>query len=241
MRITRFAPLCLLLFTLAVIAQNTPQQGQSSQASSTVAQDVSQSKAKKSTKEEVMEDGPVLGIPPTYTPPPVKTKVKPADVPPWLTEIVQKQFGKTFEIFPGDAQVLFTGDFDGDGVEDAVIVARSQHPLNGMIEFNYKAFSPEDEYYGWGDPAIMTSNETSMWQQQRILLVIHGAGPQAWRAEKPKAKYVIVNVPFQELLLTKMKWKKHVISAIAGSSITLNGVIYWDGRKYKYGPTGTVE
>lgn len=184
-----------------------------------------------------MDDSPLIPIPP-----PAKTvKAKPAEIPVWLTEMVKKQFGSEFEVFSGDPQVLFTGDFDGDGVEDAAIVVRAQHPMAGMVDHNFKAFSPEEDYYGFGDPKVFTSFPTTQWHEQRLLVVLHGAGAQAWRAETPKAKFLIVNVPFIQMSISKITWKKHVVAAIIGSSMSSTGTIFWDGKKYKFLPTGTVD
>jgi hypothetical protein len=155
--------------------------------------------------------------------------------------LVKKQFGPDFELFPGPESPLLTGDFDGDGVQDAVIVVRAQHPLANIDAYNVVAYSPEDEYYGYGDPKVMTATEFMMWQQQRLLLVIHGSGAEAWRAEKPKGKYLLVNLPFEHVFISRTKLKKKLVDVISGESSSLTSVVYWNGKKYKYEPVGAVD
>src|SRR5690242_8297198 len=74
-----------------------------------------------------------------------------------LTAVVQKQFGSGFEVVTappmskiGGAKVmsdqpdytawspLLIGDFDGDGVEDAVIIARNKNALIESDAYHYK-------------------------------------------------------------------------------------------------------
>ena len=47
-----------------------------------------------------------------------------------------------------------------------------------------------------------------------MLLVIHGAGPEAWRAATPKAKFVIINLPFKQIAVKKLSVKKKTVMAI---------------------------
>ena len=230
MRIRRFFIALVLVASMQFSAQTTTSPSLNAQSGSAT--------KKAAAKNEIpMDDSPLIAIPPTAK----KEKAKPAEIPAWLTELVKKQFGSEFEVFAGDPQVLFTGDFDGDGVEDAAIVVRAQHPLAGMVDHNFKAFSPEEDYYGFGDPTVMSGASFLKWQEQRLLVVIHGAGASAWRADAPKAKFLIVNVPFIQMSMTKVLVKKHSVSAINGSNLSSTGVIFWDGKKYKFLPTGTVD
>ena len=74
-----------------------------------------------------------------------------------------------------------------------------------------------------------------------VLLVIHGDGPDAWHADRPKAKFVIINLPFKEVRLRKLSVKrKNVIGIYAEEtgSDNMTSVTFWDGRKYRYTPLG---
>ena len=244
-----FLPLlCITVLVFTSAAQSpTAQNASASTAAANATNSSGQSaapaaaKSKKSQKEDFDDSGSLLGNPPVYTPPPSKEKMKPAEVPAWLNELVVKQFGKEFEIFPNDHQVLFTGDLDGDGIEDAVIVVRSEHPLLGASSHNFVPLSPEEDYYGWGKASTFAGSQTVRWEEQRILLIIHGSGPQAWRSETPKAKFVMVNLPFEKIQLTVAKIKKRTEAVISGDSMTFSATIFWDGKKYKFDPTGTID
>src|SRR5947209_20389337 len=54
-----------------------------------------------------------------------------------LAAIVKKQFGTEFQLFPSSPSPLLTGDLDGDGVEDALIIVRSEHPLTQPGLYNF--------------------------------------------------------------------------------------------------------
>src|SRR3954464_14230468 len=159
-----------------------------------------------------------LGHPATYTPPKGSADKKmPAD----LQEVVTAQFGKDFVIAAeksnglkylkpqADTWVPFlTGDLDGDGVEDAIIVARCSKPLKGEVDFHYTVVDPYFTANGFGDPKITASMNNDDPMQNFLVLIIHGAGPQAWRSTSPKSKYVVVNLPFDSLAITHVTGKK---------------------------------
>lgn len=174
----------------------------------------------------------VLGRPATYTPPNAQP---PKPVPTDLSTVVHKQFGLNFEVFPGES--FHTGDFDSDGVEDAVIIVRAEKPFIGEVKYGFRPLAPQDEYFGYGDPKIALSSEFEPWKMRRLLLVIHGLGTDGWRAEKPKAKFLIVNIPFDKLQVADAKVKKKTLSVIhAEETSVMSSVLYWDGKKYKWRP-----
>jgi hypothetical protein len=204
---------------------------------------------------DVLDDGSKtktqLGHPATYTPPSGSADKKmPAD----LQEVVTAQFGKDFVIAAeksnglkylkpqADTWVPFlTGDLDGDGVEDAIIVARCSKPLKGEVDFHYTVVDPYFTANGFGDPKITASMNNDDPMQNFLVLIIHGAGPQAWRSTSPKSKYVVVNLPFDSLAITHVTGKKKgpVQAALALDEVESSGsVIYWDGKKYKWRDLG---
>lgn len=72
---------------------------------------------------------------------------------------------------------------------------------------------------------------------RRLLLVIHGVGKEGWRAEKPKAKFLIVNVPLKRLAVSDAKIKKKTMSVIhAEETSVLASVLFWTGKTYKWRP-----
>ena len=169
---------------------------------------------------------------------------------PELQAIVHKQFGPDFEIawkkssgtgfkYRVEAKEKWTpfiyADLDGDGVEDAVIVARAKAPLAGEAQFHYKVIDPFFTAYGYGDPKITGTLSTEDPDNRNLLLVIHGVGKDAWRAAEPKAKFVMINLPIQNILVRPTMIKKRTVGAIDPQSEESNGaVVLWDGKKYRW-------
>lgn len=169
-----------------------------------------------------------------------------------LMAIVKKQFGPDLEIAETPSQVtvrylhpdkkkdekwkpLLTGDLDGDGVEDAVIVVRFKNPLAGQVQYNYKVVDPYFTSHGYGNPKVTVEFQSADPRYNNMLLVIHGAGKEGWRADTPKEKFVIINLPFESLSLAPMMVKKKKVLAIVAEEQGLGGSsVYWDGKKYKW-------
>ncbi len=165
----------------------------------------------------------------------------PATAPAVDKAFVQKQFGNEFSIIPELAPIV--GDLDGDGVQDIVIPARAKSALIGEAEFHYKTVDPYTSFFGLGDPKI-TSEFASEDPHYRgyVLLVIHGAGADAWRSATPKAKFVIINLPFKDIALKRVQVKrKKVVTAIYAEETggdEMTSATYFDGKSYRYQPMG---
>jgi hypothetical protein len=101
---------------------------------------------------------------------------------------------------------------------------------------------PYNDFFGYGDPRMTTTfSEGDPTQRGLVVLIIHGAGPEGWRSAQPKAKYVLVNLPFRTISVRKMSLKKKKIEAIyveeAGNFGT-SSAVFFDGRKFRYVPMG---
>ncbi|PYX74695.1 MAG: hypothetical protein DMG72_09205 [Acidobacteria bacterium] len=157
------------------------------------------------------------------------------------SEFVKKRFGSEFTFMPSFAPL--TADLDGDGVEDVVIAARCKNPLMDQAEHSYKVLDPYDSFYGFGDPKITTQFGAEDPQYRGlVLLIIHGAGTEAWRSETPKSKFVIINLPYKQLSVRKLMIRKKPVMAIYAEEASAGGatsVIFFDGKKYKYQPMGS--
>ena len=159
------------------------------------------------------------------------------------SDFVHQQFGDDFTLltdFP-----VSVGDLDGDGVEDAVIAARCKNPLIDAGGYNYLVIDPYMTFYGYGDPqTTMAFSKGDPRRSGLVILVIHGAGPDAWRAATPKAKYVIINLPYAQLSVRKlMVSSKHHKQLMAiyieeNSELKETSAVYFDGKHYKYMPMG---
>ena len=154
---------------------------------------------------------------------------------------IHKQFGEEFSLLP--ISTPYTRDVDGDGIEDLVIVARSKKPMLDAAEHHYRVVDPYYEFYGYGDPKLTaTFGSEDLTEKNLVILVIHGAGPDGWRSENPKAKFVIINVPLKKASVRRLQLRKRQVNAIfaeEADSSAGDSVIYWDGKQYKYQPIGT--
>jgi hypothetical protein len=156
-------------------------------------------------------------------------------------DFVQKQFGTTCKLIPGPRPQ--TADLDGDGIEDVVLVARCTNPLLDQAEHNFQVVDPYNAFFGYGDTKITTQFASEDPQARGlVLLIIHGAGPEAWRSATPGAKFVVINLPFKQILVKKLIVKKKPLMAIYAEETggdQMTSAIFWDGKKYHYQPLGS--
>ena len=195
------------------------------------------------------DDDSILGHPPAYKPREDK-EIKPVEIPPDLNAVIKKQFGPNFHLsltrttstveylhpVAEEWTPFLTADLDGDGVMDAIIVARCAKPIKGEVDFHYKVIDPYFTFHGYGEPKITAAMGSENPDEGHIVLIIHGAGPDAWRAAVPKAKYAVVNLPFENLTIAKMERKKKAtLDTLSLDVKEMNGsTLYWDGKKYKW-------
>ncbi len=157
-------------------------------------------------------------------------------------DFVHKQFSDSCSLAPQFPPM--TGDMNGDGIEDIVIVARCKNALIDQDEHNYQVIDPLDAFYGYGNPRITTGFAPDDPKLRGIaLLVIHGSGADAWRSPTPQAKFVIINLAVKTITVKKMKVnKKKTTTAIyveeAGAD-EMTSAVFWDGKKYRYDPLGS--
>jgi hypothetical protein len=79
-------------------------------------------------------------------------------------------------------------------------------------------------------------------ERNLVILVIHGAGAEAWRSDTPKAKYVIINLPLKRIAVKKLQLRKRQVNAIfavEADASAGDSVVFWDGKQYRYQPIGT--
>lgn len=158
--------------------------------------------------------------------PPVQPKFSTAD----LQSMVDVQFGAGFKIDTNF--VPQTGDFDGDGEQDIAIVAIGGKPLGGESGYSYRVQDPYNGYFGWGDPKVTSQFGTADGGPARRILVIH-----SWQKPTPKAKFVLINVPFEKWDISKKMLKKRVISILEIQESTgMGAILVFDGRKYRWEP-----
>ena len=144
-------------------------------------------------------------------------------------QVCAREFGDYFKLDPKFPPM--TADLDNDGHPDLVLVATSRNPLAGEGDFHYRTVDPYDAYFGWGDPKVTVQFSATSATQPRYVLVVHN-----WQS--PKAKFVIINLPFDRLTLARVARKKKAQDSI--HAIETGGLasdVYWDGHKYKWQPS----
>jgi hypothetical protein len=156
-------------------------------------------------------------------------------------DFIQRQFGSTCKLMPGPPQLK--ADLDGDGIQDLVVAGHCTNPLADQAEDNFTVIDPYNSFYGYGNTKITTQFASEdPATRGLVLLVIHGAGPEAWRALAPKAKFVIINLPFKQIAVKKLMVKKKPVMAIYAEETggdRMTSATFWDGKKYRYQPIGS--
>jgi len=144
--------------------------------------------------------------------------------------MIDVQFGTGFKIDSNFTPQ--TGDFDGDGEQDIAIVAIGGKPLGGESGYGYTVQDPYNGYFGWGNPKITSQFGSVDGGPARRILVIH-----SWQKPTPKAKYVLINIPFEKWDITKKMLKKRLISILEIQESTgMGAILLFDGKKYRWEP-----
>jgi hypothetical protein len=157
-------------------------------------------------------------------------------------EYVHKQFGDNCTLLDGPPQ--FVADMDGDGIDDLVIAARCRNPMADQDEYGFRVSDPYDSFLGFGDVKVTSTFASDEPERRGVsLLIVHGDGSDAWRSETPKAKFLMINLPFRTLTVKKLALKKKTILGIymeeRGEGEDTSSDLYWDGKKYRYQQLGS--
>jgi len=174
-------------------------------------------------------------------PPPPAHATSPS--PAVTDELIHKQFGDNCSLLPGPPQ--FVADLDDDGVDDLLVAAKCKNPMADKDEYSFIVADPYDSFLGYSDVKVTSTFASDEPDRRGIsLLIIHGADKDAWRAEKPKGKYLLINLPFKTLTVKRLALKKKTILGIymeeKGEGEDTSSVIYWDGKKYRYQQLGST-
>lgn len=163
-----------------------------------------------------------------------------------FVHLMQQQFGSSFTLAQKFPTPVITTDLDGDGVEDLVMVAESKDPLPDSFQYKYAVQDPYNSFFGFGDVRETVGMGRLDPTQNHALLVVFGAGAQAWHAATPKAKFVLINVPFDSIEVGRMliKRKKPPIFVIkAVEAQTMESSVFWDAKKkrWRWEPGNTID
>jgi len=167
-------------------------------------------------------------------PPPAHAKTP---VPAVTDEYVHKEFGDDCSLLAGPAQ--FVADIDGDGVDDLIVAGRCKNPMIDRAEYGFSVADPYNSFLGFGDVKVTSGFASDEPDRKGVcLLIVHGVGPEAWRSDKAKPKFVLINLPFKTLTVKRLALKKKTVIGVymeeRGEGEQTASVIYWDGKKYRY-------
>ena len=184
----------------------------------------------------------LLGAQSKKQPPPPPAHAK-SPSPAVTDDFVHQQFGENCSLLSGPSQ--FEADLNGDGVEDLLVAARCKNPIADQDEFSFRVADPYNSFLGFGEVKVTSTFASDEPDRRGLsLLIIHGVDKDGWRAETPKAKFVLINLPFKTLSVKKLAMKKRTILGIymeeRGEGGNTSSVIYWDGKKYRYQQLGAT-
>src|SRR6202167_259901 len=173
------------------------------------------------------------------SPPPAPAK---APAPAVTDAYIHKEFGDTCSLLDGPPQ--FVGDLDGDGVEDLVVAGRCKNPMADQAEHGFRVADPYNSFLGFGDVKITSTFASDSPERKGVsLLIVHGVGPEGWRSDQPKQKFLLINLPFKTLTVKRLALRKRTVLGVymeeQGEGEATSSVIFWDGNKYRYQVLGS--
>ena len=112
-------------------------------------------------------------------------------------------------------------------------------------EYGFSVADPYDTFMGCGDVKVTSTFASDVPERRGVsLLIVEGAEKGGWQADQPKAKFVLINLPFKVLTVKKLNTKKRIALGVfmeeQGEGESTSSVVYWDGKKYRYMQLGAT-
>jgi hypothetical protein len=183
-----------------------------------------------------------------------KTQTKAAELPA-VTEALQTSFGSAVDAARSFQPFYLTGDFNGDGAQDILIVTWIKGKQNELAQ-GIRVINPFD--YGAGR-VVWPSNPAA--KPMLALAIIHG-DQTGWKTARPAGKFLLVGespililedrralsvqpedrVGLIEIMSKRGKRRRGAIwppRAAQGDSILLpteatDSILYWNGKTYRW-------
>jgi len=108
-----------------------------------------------------------------------------------------------------------------------------------QAEYGFLVTDPYDSFLGFGNVKVTSTFATDVPERKGVcLLIVHGVGTEAWRSDKPKPKFLLINLPFKTLAVKRLALRKKTVLGIymeeLGEGTQTSSVLFWDGKKYRY-------
>jgi hypothetical protein len=108
-----------------------------------------------------------------------------------------------------------------------------------QAEYGFHVTDPFNSYMGFGNVKLTSTFASDDPQRKGVsLLIVQGTGAEAWRSDKTKTKFLMINLPFQTLTVKRLELKKRTVLGIymeeRSEGAATSSVIFWDGKKYRY-------
>lgn len=194
---------------------------------------------------------PVAQLLPVPSPTPTPNLGQKSVAPPSATEIqdaVARVFDKAAKSDTSRNPSFAVGDFNGDGSEDLAVTVKASEGALDDINNEMANWVLEDPR---NVPIPSLSNRTPPHRSvraengDRLLAIIHGVGPQGWRAPEAKQTFLLKNGGGDRILAQSfgdLRKTSQPLPPLRGDVLneTLggkSGFVFWTGAKYAWWPS----
>jgi hypothetical protein len=215
------------------------------------------SRSKQQEKPRLQKEQQPQAVASLATPEPGPPELRPPQ-PTEAQEAIKRVYGETVFVESSRPQYFIAGDFNGDNSIDLGVVVR---PARGQVAklnsevANWIRCDPQKVKPSvpqrHGRIFLQTVEPTVIEEQDVLLAVIHGYGPQGWRNPQARQSYLLKNAvgdgvkltPFNEAtkIVGKYKDSPRLRGDVVSETIAnKQGLLYYTGAKYAWHRLGTT-